>query len=77
MCKDRRALGIHLEPDPPLHQRSHPGNHIQPSLVCKDCDLRRGGEGGGEKERGREGGGRKGEREKKPVVLFMAGDIID
>lgn len=59
----------------PLHQRSHPGSHIQPSLVCKDCDLRE-----GEREREREGGGREGrerEREKKPVVLFMAGDIID
>lgn len=75
MCEGWRAPRIHTEPDLPIHQRSHPGSLIQPSLVCKDCDPRE-----GEREREREGGGREGrerEREKKPVVLFMAGDIID
>lgn len=75
MYEDWRAPRIHPEPDFPIHQRSHPGSLIQPSLVCKDCDPRE-----GEREREREGGGREGrerEREKKPVVLFMAGDIID
>lgn len=75
MCEDWRAARIHTEPDLPIHQRWHPGSLIQPSLVCKDCDPRE-----GEREREMEGGGREGrerEREKKPVVLFMAGDIID
>lgn len=75
MCEDWRVSRIHPEPDLPIHQRSHPGSLIQPSLVCKDCDPRE-GEREREREGEREGGEREGREKERKSQLFYSWLVI-